>query len=428
MSQVRRGFTLIELLVAVGIIAFLGSMTLLVIGDSTNQAREAATAATILKIDRLLAARVESFNRALSGNRLETLANQIQIDTKIVFGLPTPLATNQSRRTFLLNQDAARRIAKKLEFKEAFPQRFLDLPLDVQDSSLVGTVASPNPNGILDIIDRMAADPTLQAAFNISLHQPETESSELLYYMLTRLDVYGTPPVGADQFTAAEVQDTDGDGLPEFIDAWGNPLRFYRWPTRLMDPFYLEPAAGSDPWIRAISPAERAYSSALVNGLPPSTYSLGPEIRDPLTIDPDDSIGTIFADWITYNPDINPNVPAAWDIRPFYNEGLFHTPDVYHTPLIVSMGRDEVLGLFEPFHADYDLNRDGMIDWVNDINGNGSPDPNETEDANGDGVLPDPTATIPELGTLALPLDLTGLSDDLVDNITNRNRRAGGRN
>jgi hypothetical protein len=26
------------------------------------------------------------------------------------------------------------------------------------------------------------------------------------------------------------VGDTDGDGLPEFIDAWGEPLQFYRWP------------------------------------------------------------------------------------------------------------------------------------------------------------------------------------------------------
>ena len=30
--------------------------------------------------------------------------------------------------------------------------------------------------------------------------------------------------------TAKEVQDTDGDGLPEFVDAWGQPLQFFRWP------------------------------------------------------------------------------------------------------------------------------------------------------------------------------------------------------
>ena len=34
-----------------------------------------------------------------------------------------------------------------------------------------------------------------------------------------------------DDFTDREVKDTDGDGLPEFVDAWGQPLQFFRWPV-----------------------------------------------------------------------------------------------------------------------------------------------------------------------------------------------------
>ena len=52
--------------------------------------------------------------------------------------------------------------------------------------------------------------------------------------MLYALLVEGRGPLGsmfrADDFTDREVQDTDGDGLPEFVDAWGHPLQFYRWP------------------------------------------------------------------------------------------------------------------------------------------------------------------------------------------------------
>ena len=33
-----------------------------------------------------------------------------------------------------------------------------------------------------------------------------------------------------DDFSDREVKDTDGDGLLEFVDAWGQPLQFYRWP------------------------------------------------------------------------------------------------------------------------------------------------------------------------------------------------------
>ncbi len=46
--------------------------------------------------------------------------------------------------------------------------------------------------------------------------------------------VEGQGPLGSafkrEDFTDREVRDTDGDGLPEFVDAWGEPLQFYRWP------------------------------------------------------------------------------------------------------------------------------------------------------------------------------------------------------
>ncbi len=57
-----------------------------------------------------------------------------------------------------------------------------------------------------------------------------TARSEMLYAVL----VEGGGPLGSvfnrDDFTNREVQDTDGDGLPEFVDAWGQPLQFFRWP------------------------------------------------------------------------------------------------------------------------------------------------------------------------------------------------------
>ena len=58
-------------------------------------------------------------------------------------------------------------------------------------------------------------------------HTHKSARSEMLYALL----VEGLSPLGsvftADDFTAREVGDTDGDGLLEFIDAWGEPLQFY---------------------------------------------------------------------------------------------------------------------------------------------------------------------------------------------------------
>ena len=53
--------------------------------------------------------------------------------------------------------------------------------------------------------------------------------------MLYALLVEGSGPLGSvfkrEDFTDKEVQDTDGDGMPEFVDAWGQPLQFFRWPV-----------------------------------------------------------------------------------------------------------------------------------------------------------------------------------------------------
>ena len=65
---------------------------------------------------------------------------------------------------------------------------------------------------------------------NLGRHTHNTARAEMLYALL----VEGTGPLGSvfnrDDFTDKEVQDTDGDGMPEFVDAWGQPLQFFRWP------------------------------------------------------------------------------------------------------------------------------------------------------------------------------------------------------
>jgi len=65
---------------------------------------------------------------------------------------------------------------------------------------------------------------------NLKAHTHKTARAEVLYALL----VESQGPFGSifnrDDFTDKEVQDTDGDGLPEFVDAWGEPLQFYRWP------------------------------------------------------------------------------------------------------------------------------------------------------------------------------------------------------
>ncbi len=119
------------------------------------------------------------------------------------------------------------------------PQQFLpsNVPgmMPVQPAGYDGIDNGGQPGFIDDFGEGVDANP---AKFNnqatvreaIANHQHKTARAEMLYALL----VESRGPLGsvfnADDFTNREVQDTDHDGLPEFVDSWGEPLYFYRWP------------------------------------------------------------------------------------------------------------------------------------------------------------------------------------------------------
>lgn len=400
----RHGFSLIELLVVISVIAILATLSLVVMKDILDQSREDATAMTITKVSELLEERITAFDRAASRGRISQHAAVVEANAKSAFGIPF------NSRTRLLRKRVAEIIARKLLFRDNFPQRFAEMT-DVRDVAGASAVA----NGIPDILELQLQDPdTGLPSFDLTNHKPETESAELLYFMLTEMPVFGVSPVAGDGFNTGEVKDTDGDGLPEFVDAWGQPLRFYRWPTRLIDVDQFDTDTTTTVVEGVIAPDEREFANLLIRALPRTNGIT----RDPLLVDPDDTIGRIgFELQRLSTPPI--------DLSLLYNEAQFHTIDVYHTPLIVSAGEDGVLGLEEPWFVDGDWNGNGTVDT--------DPDPRYSEDPNGNGThdgiygnLASPTDFDGD-GAITLA-DLNAVLDSLTDNITNRNRRAGGSN
>jgi prepilin-type N-terminal cleavage/methylation domain-containing protein len=88
-----------------------------------------------------------------------------------------------------------------------------------------------NGNGLIDEwVEGVNSTNQAQVSANLGNHNHVTARSEMLYAIL----VEGRGPLGSifnrDDFTDREVQDTDQDGMPEFVDAWGQPLQFFRWP------------------------------------------------------------------------------------------------------------------------------------------------------------------------------------------------------
>ncbi|MEZ6132071.1 MAG: type II secretion system protein [Planctomycetaceae bacterium] len=445
----HNGFTLLELLMVVAIIAVLATLSIVVMSGITDQALGEATNATVLKVNRLLEQRIEAFDRAYKGAREESY----------IQGTVGLLASNADGRFdyFRIHPDEAppeiKALARKAAFRFEFPQSTADLLRSGAPSIDLMTVPNVRvpeilhnkilvPRARVQLIEEGLVPGT--AAFATALtarirsnwqahvdHEIEvanltggggstgsrdrihsTESSEMLYFMLVESGTFGTSPTDADQFTSQEIADTDGDSLPEFVDGWGNPLRFYRWPTRLIDPdapspfipvfatpgdpteVDLTPLDASDGPLRRVTGFERELAEVMLKGLPPTPTPIGNSTpRDTMLIDPDDPVGFLYAflENQAYK-DMNVNVAGE------FNEINYHTPDTYHTPLIISAGADGLLGLREP----------------NDIDGPNGIFGNLAQYAGTSVASPDPNL-------------VPGVVDSLFDNRTNRNKRAGGR-
>lgn len=279
MRFARKGFTLIELLVVVAIIGVLLSLVVTGVGAVINSARESATETTIRKVTSMLNQRQEALHRlemrrGFLENRLEYYAAAKNIS-----------AGNENLRKVL---------ARKLIARAYFPQT----RQEVLDSQITC-------GGNLQ--------PKIAAASSAN-------SSEILYDFLIGEsgNTVGLELIDVDSFSASEATDLDQNGLPEFIDAWGHPLRFYRWPTMLMS-----------------SPEARL----LLRTLPAD-----------LTRDPDDPLRLCKAAFPNF---ATMGVPAHAPEYPVgINGPVFHDPAVYHVMLVVSAGPDGILGLAEPDQVD----------------------------------------------------------------------------
>jgi len=456
-TERRLGFTLLELLMVVAVIGILMSMSVVVMLGFIDQAEEEATSVTIQKLARLVEQRSEAFDRAFKG----ALKDKTLVAMKSLLADPNRDGDNGDG-IFGVYEPAVEILAKKALYRFEFPQRFEErllfgdpatvvagLPdsifrtiagpsarqfLIVQNSSLKtpNPAFDPTPAQIVDIVKARflgglpntatitfgsPADPPTKN-YTFAGNQSVTESAELLYFLLTASSSYGASSVDADRFTEKEIQDTDQDGLPEFVDAWGQPLRFYRWPTRLVDwdppvpfqPVLSNPNDATDVVVtvdtnndgvpdttigqRVISGDERAVANILLKGLPPAPTLLpnGVLPRDLLLTDPDDAIGTLYSELERLNG-LNGRPLLAAE----FNEAKYHTPDTFHAPVIMSAGVDQKLGLYEPTDT---ANLGNLAAYNSNLDGNATP---------------------------GQPSDFAALIDVISDNLTSRNKLAGGR-
>ena len=364
----RGGFTLVELLVVIAIIASLLALSAGAAAAFVGNAREAATRATLAKIDGKLQRRFAALRR--SGDRGSGDASRVGR------GVVTPLA--------LKTEQARRMPAYLASFR---PQLGPDGELGTEDDVIPPPLFEEqdltfrvrnngNPAGPFAGNEYEGATP-LFSSYDAYAQDP-TASSEALYRFLTTGESYGARDTDEAAFTESELADTDDDGLPEIVDGFGNPIRFYRWPTRLVRPApdadgdgVVEPAetaaapGGRHPVaIRRGTEAGAAAAVLFAGALPPEEVNedgtIFREENDPnlaafrddpflprlgsvLYADPDDPQAQVGLNYVNLYPAgvVGTDPGASFE---FY----FHTPTTWSVPLVVSAGADGDLGLYEP--------------------------------------------------------------------------------
>ncbi len=222
-----KGFTLVELLTVIVIISILASLSLFALNTAYEEAKIAKTRGTIQKLDAAIQQIFEEYEDKFDA--LTISENQTTGAANVMFSSPPPPATTQ------------RAIAKsvlKLHYirdimRMEMPQQWTDV-FDTASTTNATTPADKlgplkfnNANGYV------ATEPAV-LSFYYSTYEKYVNNggnaftgpstAALLYMIIANLN-----PEALENFHGSEIADTDGDGLLEFIDAWGHPIEFIRW-------------------------------------------------------------------------------------------------------------------------------------------------------------------------------------------------------
>jgi prepilin-type N-terminal cleavage/methylation domain-containing protein len=201
----------------------------------------------------------------------------------------------------------------------------------------------------------------------LSNHQHTTARSEVLYALL----IGGQGPMGAifttEDFGPTEIGDTDDDGLPEFLDAWGKPLQFYRWPIHFSSPTGPSLQKGSVPYANGTEPRQTSALDPNQLLVAPAWFMGDVNVRvgAPMgdRVGPISGRGNAFG--LFFHSIIDPNssggaaIGQLWDrtAASISTTTLAARRAFYSRPLIASGGPDGQLGIAQ---VDFDYSNYSM--------------------------------------------------------------------
>ncbi len=206
--RARLGFSLVELMIVVLIVSILATLVIGAYTGSMQLGKVARTRAQMAKIDSLLAPIWESYGT----RRIDTR----ELDDSDLTGNDALKKTARARLAILRQlqrYELPDRLSDLRGWNALSPDKKKKLPPRTQLYLKMAALMAPQ-----------WMSPSSPDGNKLSLlHQ----HSECLYLILANTQDSNTN--GLEFFHESEIEDTDGDGMPEILDGWGNPIEFLRW-------------------------------------------------------------------------------------------------------------------------------------------------------------------------------------------------------
>jgi prepilin-type N-terminal cleavage/methylation domain-containing protein len=295
----RAGFTLVELLVVISILSTLAGMFTIAYRGAQQESNTQKTRLTIQKINDVLLSRLQEYESypvplSIPASAVPTTGNigqkpglieraRLQMLREII-RTEMPDHPDDIKATVFWN--SAPNVSPPVIIRPNFTGLMVGaIPVTVPASNVF-------PSGLTSraasLYARLIAVPQWDAQF---------ANAELLYLIVEDSEMNGSSAI--ELFGASEIADRDNDGLKEFVDAFGRPIQWIRWPT-------------------GFPQVARSYPDMLNPNIIDSTGNLVIEGEpfDRLKADPG---------WQASSPDLRPGV--------------------YPFPLVVSAGLDGFFGL-----------------------------------------------------------------------------------